>query len=116
MHDAATTHPATHKCVETKEYLIHFELGMTLQRAAMLAMAAARYDAVVTVACNGPAVNARSLLALTLLDAEWGETLTVTARGPGASQVMSAIDRVLDPDFRPSPFGLRGFPQPRRAS
>ena len=81
-------------------------LGLHARPAALLVRTTGRFDAQVTVAdlsnARGP-VSARSLTAVSLLGAEHGDELLVTAAGPQAAEALQAVRRLADDCFGEPP-------------
>ena len=78
-----------------------YEQGITLEGdlharpAGALAVAAARFAAVISVRAGGHTADAKSVLGVMGLGATSGQQLTVTASGPDAREAVAALIAIL---------------------
>jgi len=75
------------------------EVGLHARPAALLAGAVADLDATVTIHKNDQQADAASVLALLSLTARKGDHLTVTARGPQATEAITKIQQLTKNNF-----------------
>lgn len=75
------------------------ELGLHLRAAARFVDVAGRFRARVTVATTGPAVDGRSLLALSSLLARRGSTLHIRCEGPDEGPAAEALVALVQAGF-----------------
>lgn len=77
--------------------------GLHARPAAVFTQAAARLDVDVTIALLGSqeqdAVDASSILALMSLGASHGDTVVLTADGPGAEEALDKLKELLETDL-----------------
>lgn len=81
------------------EVLVVNELGLHLRAAARFVEAAARFPCRVQVATVGPAVDGKSLLALSSLLARRGSTLTIACEGEGEEEAVQALHALVASGF-----------------
>lgn len=74
-----------------REVTIVNQWGLHARAAAKFVKLAGTFDAEVTVGKNGTEVSGRSIMGLMMLAAGPGCCLDLTARGPAAEQVLSAL-------------------------
>jgi phosphocarrier protein HPr len=65
--------------------------GLHARPAKVFAEAAAATGLTVTVAKDGPAVNARSVLSVLTLDCHHGDDITITVEGEGAEPALAGL-------------------------
>lgn len=70
--------------------------GLHARPAKTFAKAAARHDGDVTVAKDGEAVNAKSVLSVLTLDCLQGDTITITVDGGGADAVLAELVELVE--------------------
>ncbi|MBN2200883.1 HPr family phosphocarrier protein [bacterium] len=78
---------------------IQNKLGLHARPAALLVETASRFDADVQVIKSGNSINAKSIMGVLMLAAEQGSSLTFRARGPQETQVLDAIEKLLNDKF-----------------
>lgn len=71
------------------------DLGLHLRPAAAIVKTAHRFDADLTVSCDGLAVNGKSLLSLVTLGATQGTVLRFHAEGPDSYRLVEAIGHLF---------------------
>jgi phosphocarrier protein HPr len=74
-------------------------LGLHARPAAEVVKTAGRFRSDITVGKDGMWVNAKSILGVMTLAAEYGSTLTVRAEGEDAEQAAEALIAVLQKQF-----------------
>jgi phosphocarrier protein HPr len=74
-------------------------LGLHIRPAAQFARTVERFDAEVTVSRGQETVDGSSLLDLLMLNAGPGSSITVTATGPQAAEVMAALEALVAGKF-----------------
>lgn len=76
---------------------VQSSVGLHARPAALFVQAAVRAPMEVTVARagGGPAVDAKSILALLGLDARFGEELVISAEGDGAEAVLNELQAIV---------------------
>jgi phosphocarrier protein HPr len=75
------------------------KLGLHARPAALLVETASRYDADVLVIKHGSSINAKSIMGVLMLAAEQGSELTFRAKGPQETEVLDAIEKLLNDKF-----------------
>lgn len=78
---------------------IRNRLGLHARAAALLVQTASQFDADITVAKDGQAVNGKSILGLMMLAAAQGACIEVSATGPQAAEALAAIERLIEQKF-----------------
>jgi phosphotransferase system HPr (HPr) family protein len=81
-----------------QRFCISIPEGLHLRPAAILAKTADGFNSTITVCCNGSEAEAKSVLSLILLEASYGNEITVIAKGPDAVYAMAAIEKCLRRD------------------
>jgi phosphocarrier protein HPr len=71
------------------------KLGLHARAAVLFVQAATRFDANVTVAKDGQAVDGRSIMGVMMLAAEQGSRIDVETSGPQAQQALDAITELV---------------------
>jgi phosphocarrier protein len=89
-----------------RQFIISAPVGLHLRPASMLSKTVARFDSTVTLCRHNTEVDADSALSVILLDAGYGETVTVTARGHDAVSTMMAIEELFQAGFRERPLSM----------
>ncbi|HEV8560365.1 MAG TPA: dihydroxyacetone kinase phosphoryl donor subunit DhaM [Actinophytocola sp.] len=84
---------------ESTDLLLTNEIGLHARPAALLARAVANLEAQVTVAFGDRKADARSVLALMALAARGGDTITISADGPQATEALQRIRDLASRDF-----------------
>ncbi len=69
--------------------------GLHLRPASLLAKTADGFDSAITVSCNGFKAEAKSALSIILLEAAYGNEITVVARGRDAANAIAAISELF---------------------
>jgi catabolite repression HPr-like protein len=72
--------------------------GLDPHVAAQFAMTASKYDGLVTVACHGRTVNAKSVAEVMSLGAEHNDLVELHAEGAQAQQAVNALIAVIQKD------------------
>jgi phosphocarrier protein HPr len=80
-------------------FLVKNKLGLHARAAAKLTQVASRFPCEVTVAHDGQAVNAKSVMGLLLLCGSKGSELSVEASGERAEEAVGAIGQLIDSLF-----------------
>lgn len=83
----------------SKQLEIKNRLGLHARAAAQLVQTAAQFDADVTVAKDGQAVNGKSIIGLMMLAAAQGTSIEVSVSGPQAVEALAAIEHLVDAKF-----------------
>ncbi|HEX3781851.1 MAG TPA: dihydroxyacetone kinase phosphoryl donor subunit DhaM [Pseudonocardiaceae bacterium] len=91
---SASVGPATHT-----ELVLANEVGLHARPAALLARAIAGLDTEVTVGLGDARADASSVLALLELAARAGDRITVSARGPQATEAIARITALVENNF-----------------
>ena len=74
-------------------------LGLHARAAAKFVHLAGGYSSEIMVACNGQAVDGKSILGILLLAAAQGVTITVTCDGDDEAEAMAAIEELIRDRF-----------------
>lgn len=82
----------------TIQIVIKNKLGLHARPAAILVKIAASFDSEINMEKDGENVNAKSLIGLLMLAADYNSTLTVTANGEDADQALEAIENLVNND------------------
>lgn len=85
--------------VATGSFTVKNKLGLHARAAAKLTQVASRFPCEVTIAHDGQAVNAKSVMGLLLLCGAKGSELRVEASGERAEEAISAIGALIDSLF-----------------
>ena len=85
----------------TKEMTLKNKYGMHVRPAGLFAKVASRFKADVKVEKDGDGnvVSGKSIMALMTLEAVCGSTLTVTATGPEADNVLDELEALVKRKF-----------------
>lgn len=81
------------------EVTIQNKLGLHARAAAQFVTLTNRYDAEVTVEKNGRQVNGKSIMGVMMLAASQGSTLTISAEGVDADELLAEVQRLVDKKF-----------------
>ena len=73
--------------------------GLHARASAKVVEAAARFQSEITIAKDGQAVNARSIMGLMMLAASLGSEITVEAKGPDEDAAMKAMLALIEAKF-----------------
>jgi phosphocarrier protein len=84
---------------ETRNFVIKNKYGMHVRPAGLFAKVASRYNADVKVSKDGITVSGKSIMAMMTLEAVCGSTLTVTAEGVQAKEVLDALEALVERKF-----------------
>lgn len=90
----------------SQQFRVTMDLGLHLRPAAAIVKTAHRFDADLTVSCDGLAVNGKSLLSLVTLGATQGTILQFFAEGPDARALIDAISELFARGFDESCSGF----------
>ena len=74
-------------------------LGLHTRASAKLLDCAAKFQAKITITCNGKKADAKSILDLITLCAHKGSTLEIDAHGPDAEDAISSIEALIQNKF-----------------
>ena len=85
--------------VLTRDFEILNQYGIHARPAAMLAKAASRFDAEITIEKDGTAVSGKSIMALMTLEASRGSLLKVTVEGPDAEELLDEVAALIGSKF-----------------
>lgn len=83
----------------TQRFVISIREGLHLRPASILAKMADGFDSAITVCCNGSVAEAKSVLSMILLEASYGNEVTVIAKGRDANNAMVAISKLFKMGF-----------------
>ena len=75
------------------------EKGLHARASAKFVQTVEKFDAAVRVLRNGESVGGDSIMGLMMLAAGIGSSITVTATGPEAAQVIAALDALIASKF-----------------
>jgi phosphocarrier protein FPr len=95
--------------IESQPIVVANETGLHARPAALVAATARRFAADVRLIKDGREANARSVVSIMALEVDGGDTVTVSARGDNAAEVVEAIEktlRQLRPDYDKAPSAL----------
>lgn len=83
----------------TREVTICNQKGLHARASARFVKRAADFDADLTVSRDGMSVAGTSIMGLMMLAAAKGSSITISARGPEASQALEAIVDLIEAKF-----------------
>jgi phosphocarrier protein HPr len=83
----------------SREIEIVNRLGLHARPAAMVVKVAARFEAEIFLIKDGTRINAKSIMGVMMLAAEFGSRLEIWAEGPDAEQAVAAIADVFASKF-----------------
>ena len=83
----------------SREIKIANRLGLHARPAAMVVKAAAPFEAEIFLIKDGTRINAKSIMGVMMLAAEFGSTLEVWAEGSDAEQAVEAVAQVFASKF-----------------
>jgi phosphocarrier protein HPr len=83
----------------TLEVQIVNPLGLHARPAAQLVKLASQYASEITIARNGEAINAKSIMGVMMLAAEQGATVQLAASGPDAQAAVAALAGLIAAGF-----------------
>ncbi len=82
-----------------QQFVISIPEGLHLRPASILAKTADGFDSTITVCCNGSEAEAKSAMNMILLEASYGKTVTIIAKGHDAVYAMAAITELFKVGF-----------------
>ncbi|HUU28599.1 MAG TPA: HPr family phosphocarrier protein [archaeon] len=82
-----------------KELTVLNKLGLHARPAALLVQMTNRFSSEVTLRKNDIEINAKSIMGIMMLAAEYGSTLLVTAVGDDAEDALNAIQEIFNRKF-----------------
>lgn len=82
----------------TIEVVIKNKLGLHARPAAILVKFATSFESEITIEKDGEKINAKSLIGLLMLAADYESLLTITATGNDAYEALEAIDNLMNND------------------
>jgi phosphocarrier protein len=85
--------------MQKREVRIVNRLGLHARAAARIVYVASRYRSNVALIFGNRHANARNILAVMLLAASMGSTITIETSGPDESEAMSAVTRLVNERF-----------------
>ena len=91
--------PARSPGAVTRILKIVNEKGLHARASAKFVQTVEKFDAAVQVSRNGDSAGGDSIMGLMMLAAGIGTTITVTATGPEAGQVIAALDTLVSTRF-----------------
>jgi len=83
----------------SKDITITNRLGLHARPAALVVKAAGRFEAEVFLIKDETRINAKSIMGVMMLAAEFGSALTIEAEGPDADQAVLGIAEVFASNF-----------------
>ena len=83
----------------TQEIKINNRLGLHARPAAMVAQTAANYDCDIKIAKDRVEINAKSIMGVMMLAAEYGSILHVSFNGKDEKEACEAITRLFTEKF-----------------
>ena len=84
---------------QCRDFVLQNKYGMHVRPAGLFAKVASRFNADVKVEKDGNVVSGKSIMALMTLEAVCGSTLTVTATGPEADNVLDELEALVKRKF-----------------
>ena len=85
--------------MQKREVRIVNRLGLHARAAAKIVYVASRYRCNIALAFGNRHANARNILAVMLLAASMGSTITIETSGPDESEAMNAVSRLVSDRF-----------------
>jgi phosphocarrier protein HPr len=85
--------------MQKREVRIVNRLGLHARAAAKIVYVASRYRCTIALAFGSRQANARNILAVMLLAASMGSTITIETSGPDESEAMSAVTQLVSDRF-----------------
>ncbi|MEJ2642345.1 MAG: HPr family phosphocarrier protein [Desulfosarcinaceae bacterium] len=86
-----------------RRFIVTSPVGLHLRPAVMLSQTADHFDSTICVCRQETKADAKSALSMILLDAGFGEAVTVTAQGHDAVPAMAAIEQLFQAGFSEQP-------------
>jgi phosphocarrier protein HPr len=99
MSSLASDDPAKSPGAVTRILKIVNEKGLHARASAKFVQLVEKYDAKVTVSRNGESAGGDSIMGLMMLAAGIGTSITVSATGPQAQDVIAALDTLVSSRF-----------------
>jgi phosphocarrier protein len=81
--------------MQTRQVNVASSLGVHAQLAARIVVLASRFRCSVSLAFNGRTANARNVLAVMLLAASVGRTISIEASGPDEAEAVEALSSLI---------------------
>jgi phosphocarrier protein len=94
------------KTTVERQFVVTSPVGLHLRPAVMLSQTADRFDSAISLSRKGTEVDAKSALSMILLDAGYGEAVTVIAQGHDAVPAMAAIGELFLGAFGEQPLAM----------
>ncbi|ACC97696.1 Phosphotransferase system, mannose/fructose/N-acetylgalactosamine [Elusimicrobium minutum Pei191] len=83
----------------TRDIQIKNKMGLHARPAAMLAQTAGKFAADIKITKSGVEVNAKSIMGIMMLAAEYGSILTVAIDGSDENEALNAILNLFENNF-----------------
>lgn len=83
----------------TAEVKIQNKLGLHARPAAMLVQTTNKFKSEILIKKNDMEVNAKSILGIMMLAAEYGSSLVLTVSGKDAEEALSAVTELFESKF-----------------
>ena len=99
MSPPASDHPAKSPGVVSRTMKIINEKGLHARASAKFVQLVEKFDAAVKVSRNGESAGGDSIMGLMMLAAGIGTSITVTATGTQAQEVIAALDELVASRF-----------------
>jgi len=88
------------KVMKTCRVMVVSPLGVHARRAGRIVQVASGFRSNISLYVNGRKANARNIIAVMLLAAGVGSTISIETTGPDEADAMDAIARVIGDEFR----------------
>ncbi len=85
--------------MQERQLTIVNRLGLHARAAAKLVTLCSRYVSNIVIVANGRRANARHFIAILLLSAGMGVTITIEASGPDELEALDAVTRLISNGF-----------------
>ena len=82
--------------MQTRQVNVANDLGVHARLAAQIVRLASRFRCSVSLAFNGRTANARNILAVMLLAASVGSTISIEASGPDEAEALEALSSLIE--------------------
>jgi phosphocarrier protein HPr len=82
--------------MQTRQVNVANSLGVHARLAAQIVQLASRFRCSVSLALNGRTANARNILAVMLLAASVGSTISIEASGPDEAEALEALSSLIE--------------------
>lgn len=82
-----------------KELTILNRLGLHARPAAQIAQTAAGFECEIELTKDGVTINAKSIMGVMMLAAEFGSTVRVTTKGTDEIQALAALEKLFNDKF-----------------